>query len=212
MAYTSKDLTPNSDIDMVIDPADNLFDIGNSYENDRGCFLSLSMYRPRSPSISSSKCSEEYYIYVKKASDRMDENEPVGFIDSIKLEYVSYRGQKDQVSKVTNIANNMLQQCVPNKDQAPNLLPSNNMFNINLNNDIDQALDLEEWDSKFYTTSLHGAIKHLASNVKNIKDSLQRMGKYIRVKAIDNNPNRCKDLKGIDKALWEFLSSIYNSH
>lgn len=55
-------------------------------------------------------------------------------------------------------------------------------------------------------------MKHVALDIKNIKDSLQRMGKYIRGKAIDNNPNNCKDLEDIDKALWKFLSSIYESH
>ena len=39
------------------------------------------------------------------------------------------------------------------------------------------------------------------------------MGKYIKGKSIDNsNPNNVKDLEGIGKAVWEFLSSIYNSH
>ena len=90
--------------------------------------------------------------------------------------------------------------------------PDNNVFNVNLNYDIDQALDPEEWDGEFDVTSLHGAMKHVASDVKNIKDSLHRMGKYIRGKAINNNPNNCKDLEGVGKELWEFLSSIYESH
>jgi len=47
------------------------------------------MYKPRSPSISSSKCSEEYYICIKRRSNRMDKDELVGTIDSIKLEYTS---------------------------------------------------------------------------------------------------------------------------
>jgi len=55
-------------------------------------------------------------------------------------------------------------------------------------------------------------MKHVASDIKNIKDSLHRMGKYIRDKTINNNSNNCKDLEGIDKELWEFLSSIYKSH
>jgi len=55
-------------------------------------------------------------------------------------------------------------------------------------------------------------MKHVASDVKNIKDSLYRIGKYIRGKAINNNSNNCKDLKGVGKELWEFLSSIYESH
>ena len=55
-------------------------------------------------------------------------------------------------------------------------------------------------------------MKHLASDIKNIKDSLQRMGKYIRGKSINNDPNNIKDFEGVDKMVWEFLSSIYNSH
>ena len=87
------------------------------------------------------------------------------------------------------------------------------MFNIQLNYDINQALDLEEWDNNFHAISLYGPIKHLASNVKNIKDSLYRMGKYIKDKSIDNsNLNNVKDLEGMGKAVWEFLSSIYDSH
>ena len=38
------------------------------------------------------------------------------------------------------------------------------------------------------------------------------MGKYIRGKAIDNNPNSIKNLESVGKAVWEFLSSIYNFH
>ena len=55
-------------------------------------------------------------------------------------------------------------------------------------------------------------MKHVASDVKNIKDSLCRMGKYIKGKMINDNPNNCKDLEKIGKELWEFLSSIYESH
>jgi len=36
--------------------------------------------------------------------------------------------------------------------------------------------------------------------------------KYIRGKVINNNPNNCKDLERVGKELWEFLSSIYESH
>jgi len=59
---------------------------------------------------------------------------------------------------------------------------------------------------------LYEAIEYLASDVKNIKDVLRRMGKYIRGKSIDSDPNNIKDLKGIGKTIWEFLSSIYDSH
>jgi len=89
MANISNNLTPNSDINMVIDPEDNIYDIGNGFEEGRGHSLSLSMYKPRSLSISSSKCSEDYYVHVKRDSDRMDEDEPVSSIGSIKVKFAS---------------------------------------------------------------------------------------------------------------------------
>ena len=213
MTNISKNLTPNSNIDIVVDSLDNLYNIGNGFKEGRGHSLSLSMHKPRSLSISSSKCSEEYHICVKRESNRMNEDEPVTFIGNIKVEYVSQRGQKDQVSKVTDITNKMLQQHVSSKNPASSLTTGTTMFNIQLNYDINQALDLEEWNGNFHATLLYGAMEHLASDIKNIKDSLRRMGKYIRGKVIDNtNPNNIKNLESVDNVVWKFLSSIYNSY
>ena len=89
IANISDNLTPNSDINIVIDLVDNIFNIGNGFEDGRGCSLLFSMHKPRSPSISSSKCSKDYHVCVKRESDRMDENESVSSINSVKLEYVS---------------------------------------------------------------------------------------------------------------------------
>jgi len=50
------------------------------------------------------------------------------------------------------------------------------MFNIQLNYDINQALDLEEWDGNFHTILLYKAMEYLAPDIKNIKDFLYRMG------------------------------------
>ena len=80
-------------------------------------------------------------------------------------------------------------------------MPVNNVFNVNLNYNINQALDPEKLDSVFHATSLHGAMKHVASNVKNIKDSLHRIGKYIRGKSLEDNPNNFKELEGVGKEL-----------
>jgi len=89
MANISDNLTPNSDINMVIDPKDNIYNIGEGFEERRGCSLSFSIHKPRSPSISSSECSKDYHIHVKRMSDRMDKDEPVNSIGSIKVEYTS---------------------------------------------------------------------------------------------------------------------------
>jgi len=39
-----------------------MFDLDNNLDEVRGCSLDMSIHRPRSPSLSSSKSEEEYYI------------------------------------------------------------------------------------------------------------------------------------------------------
>ena len=140
----SDNLTPNSNINMVIDPENNIYNIGKDFEEERGCSLLFSIHKPRSPSISLSEYSKNYHVHIKRESDRMDEDEPVNSIGSIKVEYMSQRGQKNQVSKVTDNTNNMLQQYGLNKILASSTISSNSMFDIQLSYDIDQALDPEE--------------------------------------------------------------------
>ena len=112
MVNVSNNLTPNQNIDIVVDPLDNLFDIDNNYDEMRDHSLALSVHKPRSLSISSSKYSEEYYIHVKRKSNRIDEDKPITSIGSIQIEYISQGGQKGQVSKATDITNNTFQQYV----------------------------------------------------------------------------------------------------
>lgn len=53
-------------------------------------------------------------------------------------------------------------------------------------------------------------MKHLASNTKNIKDSLTRMCKYILGKSINKNKtNSIRDFKSIGKTAWKFIFAIY---
>ena len=56
-------------------------------------------------------------------------------------------------------------------------------------------------------------MEHLASDITNIKESLHRIRSYIIGKSINgNNTNDIKDLEDVDKAVWEFLSVVYDSH
>ena len=74
-------------------------------------------------------------------------------------------------------------------------------------------MDLDSWDGNFHVVSLHRSIEHLASDAKNFKESLSRMKKYILDKSIKNNKaNDIKNFKGISKAMWEFISTIYKSY
>jgi len=77
---------------MVFNPEDNIYNIGDGFEEGRDCSLLFSIHKPRSPSISSSECSEDYHVHVKSDSNRINEDEPVSSIGSVKVEYVSQRG------------------------------------------------------------------------------------------------------------------------
>jgi len=49
--------------------------------------------------------------------------------------------------------------------------------------------------------------------MKNIKESLTRIWKYILDKTIKGGEaNNVKDLEGIDKTAWEFILSLYKVH
>ena len=55
-------------------------------------------------------------------------------------------------------------------------------------------------------------MKHLDSDIKNIKKLLFRMEKYILGKCIDSSKaNDIKDLEGLGKIAWEFISALYTS-
>ena len=55
-------------------------------------------------------------------------------------------------------------------------------------------------------------MKHLASDIKNIKESLHRIENYIKDKSVNSNPNDIKNLDSMSKAVWKFLSAVYDAH
>ena len=55
-------------------------------------------------------------------------------------------------------------------------------------------------------------MKHLASDIKNIKESLHRIENYIKDKSINSNPNDIKNLDSMSKVVWKFLSAVYDTY
>ena len=56
-------------------------------------------------------------------------------------------------------------------------------------------------------------MEYLASDALNIKELLFRMWKFIAGKSIDNSKaNNFKNLMGMGKALWKFISMVYELH
>ena len=87
------------------------------------------------------------------------------------------------------------------------------MFNMQLPYNFNQVLDPKSWNGNLYAVSLHELIEHLASDIKHIKESLRRMQKYILNKSIEGDKaNNVKDLEGIGKVTWGFISALYKSY
>jgi len=83
-------------------------------------------------------------------------------------------------------------------------------ININLLYDPNTLMETKLENGNFYSISLYSSMEHLASDSKNIKDSLNFMTKYISNKQVDSSKsNDLKDFYGIGKAIWNFISSIY---
>ena len=135
-------------------------------------------------------------------------------IDSLQLSYASLKEQGNQVSKVANSSFNSRQQHVPLNELVLNNQnnPGNNMFEVQLLYDINQALDPKSWDSNFHTVSLHGSLEHFVSDIKLIKEFFKRMQKYILNKSIiGDKANDVKNLKSMGEVAWEFILALYKS-
>ena len=89
----------------------------------------------------------------------------------------------------------------------------NTFINIQLPYNPDTPTDPKIWNGGFHPISLHGSIEYIASNTKNIKDSLKFMAKYISNKQIESSKaNDLMDFNGIGDVVWNFISSVYKSN
>ena len=87
------------------------------------------------------------------------------------------------------------------------------IINIQLSYDSHMPTEPKLWDGGFHTILLHGSIEHLGSDIKNIKNSLNFMAKYISNKKIKPlKSNDLEDFKCIGEATWNFISLVYNAN
>jgi len=76
------------------------------------------------------------------------------------------------------------------------------VINIQLPYDSNTPIKLNLWNGNFYPISLYSSIEYIASDSKNIKNSLNFMARYITNKQVDPvKSNNLKDFKGIRKAI-----------
>ena len=197
-------MTLLSNIDMDVDNYSIfLGNIADNFDNIRDCSLTPNQQQSRTASMTSSIHSVDYAGKCEQMNNFIKDENIKNPIDSSQLFYASLKKQRNQVSIVADSSSNIRQQCVPSNGLALSKKSnySNNMFNMQLFYDINQALDPKSWDCNFHTISLHGSLEHLASDIKSIKESLKRMQKYILNKSIiSDKVNDIRDLECISEA------------
>ena len=72
----------------------------------------------------------------------------------------------------------------------------NNVINIQLPYDPNGPTESDLWSGNFQSISLYGSVKHIASDLKNIKQSLNFIMRYISNKK--DNPKSSNDLNDFD--------------
>jgi len=150
--------------------------------------------------------SVDYAEYMKRNNNFVDK--VIKPIDSSQLLCIMNNNQKIQISRMAKLLTNIRPQHVNNEELFCSNHKNNNIFNIQLNYNINQARD-----RNFQAISLHGSLEHLMSDMKNIKESLSRMQKYILDKTIKNGEaNNVKDFKGVSKVAWRFILSLYKAY
>ena len=202
----------------------------NNYDEVKDRTLSTKEQTSRNSSMSSTKSSIAYH-------ERMEHNNAMNVDininnNSLALSYETSQEKAIQVSEVadpqTNImsqhdnpnVSNLNPQHVLNNQMAPNPICVQTMhhtddmvINIQLLYDPSTLTEPKLWNGSFHPISLHGLIEHLALDLKNIKDSLNFIAKYISNKQVDSSKsNNLEDFHSMGEAVWNFISSVYQTN
>jgi len=115
------------------------------------------------------------------------------------------------VADTNNSTVTMTLQCVPSEhSNITSTYVDDTVINIQLQYNLNALIEPDLCNSSFHPISLHSSIKHIASDSKNIKDSLNFMAKYITNKQVDlAKSNNLEDFKSIEEAIWNLISLVY---
>ena len=184
----------------------------NNHNEVRGRNLSTNRSVSRDLLLSSTKSSVAYYEMM--VNNGMDVNkELVELAPALSYETEQKRAictnkaaeqQENMRQKGRNLkAPNSNPKRVPNVDQRD--LPTHGtvsqteddiVINIQLLYDPQAPTKPDLWSGNFHPISLHGSIEQIASDVKNIKDSLNFMARYISNKKV--NPSKANKLENFN--------------
>ena len=157
----------------------------------------------------STKSSVLYYERMVN-NNLKDDVEP---IDSVLA--LSYETEQERVFYISKMAEQQ-EHTRPNgrnsKATVAHGTEDNDVINIQLQYDPQAPTEPDLWSGSFHPISLHGLIEQIASDAKNIKDSLNFMARYITNKQVNSNKaNGLEEFKGMGDSIWNFISSVYQA-
>jgi len=140
-----------------------------------------------------------------------DDAPTIGEIANERLE-LSYETEQEnalRIGKATNQQDTSRPPAANNEATPSHVSYEDDVINIQLPYDPQVPTEPELWSGSFHPISLHSSIEHFASDSKNIKVSLNFLAKYIQGKG--NKINDLSEFDGMGDAIWNFISSVYES-
>ena len=181
----------------------------NNFDEMRGRTLSSNGNISRDVSMFFTKLSVVYHERMT-TNNANNDDDPVDA--SSKLFYETEQEKAFCVSKVADQQDTTRTMGNNNEASMAHGTHEESVINIQLPYDPQASTELDLWSGSFHPISLHGLIEHFASDLKNIKDSLNFMVKYISNKQVNNSKaNELNDFDGMGNAIWNFISLVYKA-
>jgi len=160
-------------------------------------------------SISSIKSSVVYHERMT-TNNANNNNDPVDV--SPELSYKTKQKKAFRVSKAADQQNTTRTMGDNNETSTTHGIHEEGVINIQLPYDSQAPTKPDLWSGSFHPISLHGSFKHFALDLKNIKDSLNFIAKYISNKQVNSSKaNELNDFDGMSNAIWNFISLVYEA-
>ena len=181
----------------------------NNFDEVRGRTLSSNGNISRDISMSFTKLSVVYHERMT-TNNANNDDDPVNA--SSKLSYEIEQEKVFCVSKVADQQDTTRTMSNNNEASTAHGTHEKSVINIQLPYDPQASTKLDLWSGSFHPISLYGSIEYFASDLKNIKDSLNFMVKYISNKQVNNSKaNELNDFDGMGNAIWNFISLVYKA-
>jgi len=132
--------------------------------------------------------------------------------ECLEMSYETEQEKALRIGKATNQQDTSRPPAVNNEATPSHVSHEDDVINIQLPYDPQVPTEPELWSGSFHPISLHGSIEHFASDLKNIKVSLNYLAKYIQGKQVNSSKvNDLSDFDGMEDTIWNFISSVYAS-